>query len=261
MTNTLVMSAPNGARKTKQDHPRLPITINETIAAAIDAHQAGASILHAHVRDDDGQHSLDHGRYKDLLAGMAAACPGMPCQITTEAVGRYTPQQQLDCLLAVAPDFASLAIREITADGPDIMRDAATAATDLNIHLQYILYDLDDLVLLRRLYDDGVLQEKAPDILYVLGKYNPNFTSHPDELDPFLDQDLSFTHSWMVCAFGAMEYDVMAKAAQHGGHARIGFENNLFMKDGSLAADNAALITQFTGTHKPARHVDDVFNR
>ncbi len=258
------MAAPNGARKTKADHPRLPITIEETVEAAVDAYEAGAAILHAHVRDDAGGHSLDHHRYRDLLAAMAARCPDMPCQITTEAVGRYTPSEQLDCLIAVAPRFASLAIREVTLNGNDIMRQAAIAATELDIHLQYILYDLDDLALLRRLYDEGVLADKAPDILYVLGKYNPNFTSHPNELTPFLAQDLSFAHSWMVCAFGPMEYDVMVKAAQHGGHVRIGFENNLYLKDGTKANDTAALIRQFT-TQRDAEHsiindVSAVFN-
>ena len=76
MTKTLVMAAPNGARKTKADHPRLPITIEETVEAAVDAYEAGAAILHAHVRDDAGGHSLDHHRYRDLLAAMAARYAG-----------------------------------------------------------------------------------------------------------------------------------------------------------------------------------------
>ena len=60
---TIIMVAPNGARKVKTDHPAVPVTIDETIAAAKECHVAGASILHAHVRDDAGKHLLDVARY------------------------------------------------------------------------------------------------------------------------------------------------------------------------------------------------------
>ena len=63
----IVMAAPNGARKTKADHPNLPITIAETVAEAGRCFEAGASILHAHIRDDDGTHSLDSNTYDKLI--------------------------------------------------------------------------------------------------------------------------------------------------------------------------------------------------
>ena len=73
---TIIMAAPNGARKVKTDHPAVPVTIAETIATAKECHAAGASILHAHVRDDDGKHLLDAGRYRQLLDGLAAGSAG-----------------------------------------------------------------------------------------------------------------------------------------------------------------------------------------
>ena len=91
------MAAPNGARKVKTDHPAMPVNITETIAAAKECHAAGASILHAHVRDDDGKHLLDTGRYQTLLEGLRTEVPNMLVQITTEAVGIYT------CLLYTSP--------------------------------------------------------------------------------------------------------------------------------------------------------------
>ena len=113
---TIIMAAPNGARKVKTDHPQLPVSIDETIAAAKACHAEGASILHAHVRGDQDEHVLDIGRYKTLLAGLRSAVPDMLVQITTEAVGVYTPQQQYDVVFGVKPDFVSVGLREILAD-------------------------------------------------------------------------------------------------------------------------------------------------
>ena len=107
---TIIMAAPNGARKQKSDHPSLPVTIAETVATAKACYDAGASILHAHVRDEDGAHVLDAERYVSLLDAMRNAVPEMLVQITTEAVGRYSPQEQSDVVFAVKPDFVSVGL-------------------------------------------------------------------------------------------------------------------------------------------------------
>jgi len=251
----LIMAAPNGARKTRDDHPNLPITIDEVITNARACFETGAAMLHAHVRDENAAHVLDHGLYRELIDGMAREVPEMLCQITTEAVGIFSPQEQAACLLKVAPDYASVAIREITGDQGDkardfargALRDAAAAGT----HIQYILYDVADLELLRQLHENSMLPEKPVDVLYVLGKYNPGFVSSPDELDPFLKIDRGFIRSWMICAFGPSEYDSMIKAVDAGGHARVGFENNLLLKDGSTAPSTAALVAQLAASITP----------
>ena len=247
----LIMAAPNGARKSKQDHPALPVTVEEIVAEAKACQDAGAAMLHAHIRDDDGWHSLDHGRYRELLAAMAEELPDMPCQITTEQAGAYSPREQSDCLLAVIPEFASVSIIEITGDqsegasdfGCGVLRDASAAG----VHLQYILYGPDELALLRRLHDRDLLPAGPVDVLFVLGRYSADSRSHPDDLDPFLaaaEATGDMIRHWMVCAFGPMEYDAMAKAAGLGGQARVGFENNLQLRDGGIAPSNAALVGQ-----------------
>ena len=85
----LIMAAPNGARKTKDDHPNLPVTIDDVISEAAACHRAGAAMLHAHVRDDNARHSLDTGRYRELLSEMKSRLPDMLCQITTEQAGVF----------------------------------------------------------------------------------------------------------------------------------------------------------------------------
>ena len=63
-----IMVAPNGARKTKEDHPNLPITISEIVKEAVNCFHKGANAIHAHVRDKKGDHCLDVGLYRELLS-------------------------------------------------------------------------------------------------------------------------------------------------------------------------------------------------
>ena len=110
---SLIMVAPNGARRTKADHSALPMTIAETVVAAKACLEAGAGALHAHVRDLTGAHVLDAGLYRELLSEMRVAVPQMQVQITTEAVGKYTPEEQRELVYKVKPDAVSIAIREM----------------------------------------------------------------------------------------------------------------------------------------------------
>lgn len=114
-----LMVAPNGARLTKADHPQLPITIPEIVACAVACHAAGADGLHAHVRDSSGQHVLDAGLYGELLAELSHQARGLQVQITTEAVGRYRPDEQRKLVTALRPRMVSIALREIIAE-PDL---------------------------------------------------------------------------------------------------------------------------------------------
>ena len=107
----VIMVAPNGARKTRLDHASLPVSIEATVSEAAACHAAGASALHAHVRGSNDEHVLDAGLYRELIAEMTRRVPGMLIQITSEAVGIYTPQQQVDCIQAVIPQMVSMCLR------------------------------------------------------------------------------------------------------------------------------------------------------
>lgn len=252
----IIMAAPNGARKVKTDHPALPVTIAETIAEAKACHAAGASILHAHVRDNDGKHVLDAGLYRQLVDGLRHDVPDMLVQITTEAVGIYTPQQQFDLVFDLKPDFVSVGFREMIGDNGEaargLARDFYHQTYENGINVQHILYDVGDMHRFRAAKVAGLLPAASPHVLLVLGRYNVDFQSDPAEMKPFLDDGLADMASWSICAFGHREYDVMMAAIAHGGHCRVGFENNLYLKDGSLAASTAELVEQLAVNCRPA---------
>lgn len=256
----IIMAAPNGARKSKTDHHNLPITVNETVEEAKRCFDAGACILHAHIRDKNGKHSLDSHIYDRLINQMAISVPQMLVQITTESAGIFTPQQQAKCLLDVQPQFASVGVREITGDGDreslDFAADIYHRVSKQGTSIQHIVYSPDELAFLISLKQEKIIPEGNLHALLVLGRYNPGFVSDPAELDGFINPNLKQLNSWMLCAFGPSEYDSIKKAIEHGGHGRIGFENNIYLKDGSIAPNTASLIRQITDSQIVANSED-----
>ena len=235
-----IMVAPNGARRGKADHPALPLTTSEIVETARACKAAGADGLHLHVRDDQGAHSLDAGRYRETLDELTRAVPELRLQITTEAVGIYDVAQQLHCLEQVRPGWASIAVRE-TARDMDLAPRVYAACADMGCEVQHILYDTDDVALLKRWQAEGIVRPGQDSVLFVLGRYAVGQTSDPTELDPFLAA-LPDAPSWMLCAFGPQEHACLAHAAARGGNLRVGFENSLVGADGQPHPDNAASV-------------------
>ncbi len=232
----IVMAAPNGARKTHKDHPAIPVSVAETVAEAKACFEAGATVLHAHVRGENEEHVIDAGLYAELIGELNQQVPEMLVQITTEAVGIYAPQQQVDCVRTVVPDMASVALREMTSNyqQPGFAHDFYHWCADANVHVQHILYSVDDLQKFRQYKTDNIIPKSLNCVLFVLGRYAMDFQSSPEDLKPFLQQDLEDL-DWFTCAFGYQEQTSVLAGIEHGGHARIGFENNLYSADGKLA--------------------------
>jgi uncharacterized protein (DUF849 family) len=241
------MVAPNGARKNKDIHPELPITINEIVRTAIDCYKAGADAIHAHVRDEDGKHILDSGLYIELNSELSRALPKMKVQITTEAVGQYSPQEQRQLVKHVAPKAVSVALREMVSDNDiSAQREFYFSAYDAKIDLQHIIYTPEEMRQLADLIVKDIVPSKDLSILFVLGRYAKNQISSPDDILPFLAEfeasGLKEKAKFMVCAFGQNEQACLIAAAKQGSDCRIGFENNHFLSDGSLALDNAGQV-------------------
>lgn len=242
-----IMVAPNGARRGKEDHPMLPVTIAETVAVARACHAAGAGALHAHVRDADGAHLLDAGLYAELIAEMALAVPDMPVQITTEAVGRYTPSDQRDLLRQITPEGVSIGLIEMLGDDDKASaRRCYHRLAEAGVAVQHILYDASQVQWLAAEIAAGTIPQTDLSVIYVLGRYTKGQISAPDDLTPFLTMadQVGLTPDWGICAFGPTETACLTAAHNLGGKMRVGFENNLHMADGSIAADNAARVAE-----------------
>lgn len=235
--------APNGARRTKADHPRLPMSAAEIARDAAEALEAGAAMIHLHVRDAEGLHTLDVDLYREAVKAVRDAVgDDLVVQVTTEAVGRYTPDEQIAVIDALQPESVSIALREILPETGDERAVAALfermerAGT---LH-QIIIYEAGELSRLDTLASRGILPNGPLAVLAVLGRYFEAGATD-DEFTAFIDASVG-RHQWMMCAFGPRETEFMHRAASAGGHARVGFENNLWLQDASLAPSNAALV-------------------
>ena len=244
MGEFVVMCAPNGARRTRRDHPALPITPDELANSARAICDVGASMIHVHVRDEDGGHTLAVGRYRDAIAAIRGAVgEDLVVQVTTEACGLYARAEQMAMVRELKPEAVSVALGEI-CPGDDALEDAALFYAWLQsegVMAQHILYSAEDVRRFESLRCDGVIPDARPFVLFVLGRYASDLTGDVADLGDFAAAAADDT-TWAVCCFGATEQAAATAAAQGGGHIRVGFENNLLLPDGSVADDNAQLV-------------------
>ena len=248
----VLMVSPTGARRTKTDHPSLPMTADEIGRAGADAADAGANAIHLHVRDREGKHSLDAGAYRAAMEAIErdAGAGRLLIQSTSEAFGVYEPAQQIAAIRALRPAAVSVAIREVV---PDSEHEAPAAdffgwLEREQIGTQCIIYNVDELRYFYQLRRRGIIPGDRVTLMLVLGRYTTGAVSKPADLLPYLQAlDPAQPHRWMVCAFGENEAGCVLTAAALGGDMRVGFENNLQLADGAIAANPAALVAQAAG--------------
>lgn len=245
MNNTplLIAVAPNGARKLKTDHPQIPLNAEELSVTAKNCCAAGASMIHLHVRDENDRHSLSVDAYKEAIKEIQKAEPNIFIQVTSEAVGIYSAEQQFEMIHDLKPNAVSIGLREIR----DIEKHVITAhfnkMREANTFPQLILYNDFDFKMYSDWLKRKVIPGKAYPILLVIGKETPEGSFDNSVLRAEITDNLNAS-SWMICAFGPNEYPAGQLAANLGGHVRLGFENNFELSNGIIAKSNAELISQ-----------------
>ncbi|TIV67539.1 MAG: 3-keto-5-aminohexanoate cleavage protein, partial [Mesorhizobium sp.] len=166
----VIAVAPNGGRRTKADHPALPITPDELADVAAASLEAGAAMIHVHVRDSDGRHLLDADAYRAATAAIRASIgERLVLQITSEALGLYRPEEQMRVVLKAQPEAVSLALRELV---PDPTHEAAFASFLETLRVekvtpQIILYTPEEASYLAALAGRGLIPFDNLPVLYV----------------------------------------------------------------------------------------------
>lgn len=251
---TIILVAPNGARKTKKDHPNIPLTPEELGKEAKNCADAGAALYHLHIRDDDYKHSLDVARYEAAINQIKKyAGENIIIQCTTEQCGVYKPEDQIHMAKTLKPEAISVAIREIIPD-ESYLSKAADFLAWVEAHKimpQYILYSPQEVEYFASLVNKQIVPGKKHFVLFVMGKKNnPDPKADwavPHDLDKFLEAKQKFLSpdiTWAMCSFGGNENACALYCAENGGHPRIGFENNHLLANGETAESNAALVKQ-----------------
>ena len=239
----LVSVAPNGARRSRRDHPAIPLDADALALEAARCADAGARLFHLHVRTPDGAHSLAPELYREAIAAIRAAVGDrLIVQATTESCGMYDLAEQIAVVEALRPEAASLALREFLPDPAGERRFAEFIGwvEQAGILAQYILYSPAEALQLADLVDRGLVPG-APAVLFVLGRYADATAAAPTDLLAFVAA-WGARGPWSVCAFGPAELRVAAAAIALGGHVRVGFENNLLRVDGTPLSGNAEQV-------------------
>jgi uncharacterized protein (DUF849 family) len=244
----IISCAITGPVASKADNPALPVTPAEQIESTHQAFEAGATIVHLHVRDDHGRPTGDIDRFAQVLEGVRAHCPGMIVEFATGGRGERSPEP--DRLLALKPDLATLTPGsvnfpgEVFANAPAAIEHLAGTMLDTGIKPVLQVFDLAMLYNVRALADQGLLREPMQ-VQFVLGIPNA-LPARRQVLDFMISElrDLCPTAVWFATGVGRHQETVVEWALFLGGHIRTGLEVTLRIDRNRMAASNAELVAR-----------------
>ena len=231
---------------TKENNPAVPITISEQIESTHEAFEAGATIAHCHVRDDEGKPTSDPKRFEKLKEGLEKYCKGMIVQLSTG--GRSGAGQARGGMLPLKPDMASLSVgsnnfpTRVYENPPDLVDWLASEMLKYDVKPEIEAFDLSHIVQAAAMQKDGRL--KGP--LYVQFVMGVKNAMPADEriFDFYIEtlKRLSPDAKWCAAGIGPAQLTINEWAIAKGGHTRTGMEDNVRIDKNTLASSNAALV-------------------
>ncbi len=242
----IISVAITGSQPTKAQNPAVPVTSQEQIESTHAAYEAGAALVHIHVRDADGKPSSDAARFAEVQAGIRKHCPDIIVQHSTGGRGRDATER--GSCIALRPDMCSLATGSVNfatiiyENPPQLVEEMAKAMIENGVKPECELFDLAMLYNARSLLDKGLLKGPAH-VQFVLGI--PNALPAREKVLNFMIDELHDVlpgATWTAAGIGRLQLDVNHWALQRGGHARTGLEDNIYFEKGRLAASNAELV-------------------
>lgn len=265
MSPTILTCAVIGAFTTREHHPQAPITPEEIATAAIEAAEAGAAMVHIHVRDPDtGLNSTDLGLYREVVERIRASDTDVLINLTTGPGGRLLPSKEnpmiadpsstittavkrTEHVAALKPDVCSLDLNTMwfgtaaVINVPDSVREMAQIIRESGVKPELEVFDSGDIRLASDLLAEGVL-EAPPFFQIVLGvKYG--FAMNPETMF-YARSQLPAGSNWAAFGISRMSFPMVAQSWLLGGHCRVGMEDGVYLSRGVLAPNNAALVTK-----------------
>ncbi|RJL21296.1 3-keto-5-aminohexanoate cleavage protein [Paracoccus siganidrum] len=246
-TPCIICVAITGSLPTKANNPAVPITIAEQIESTQEAFEAGATIAHCHVRDDEGRPTSDPDRFARLKEGLEKHCPGMIVQLSTG--GRSGAGRERGGMLGLAPDMASLSVgsnnfpTRVYESPPDLVDWLASEMLTHGVKPEIEAFDLSHILKAHQMWQAGQIEDR-PYVQFVMGVKN----AMPADREVF-DYYVKTVHRlfgedapWCAAGIGPNQIVLNDWAISAGGHARTGLEDNVRLDRDTLAASNAALV-------------------
>jgi uncharacterized protein (DUF849 family) len=245
-TPVIITVAITGAVPRKKDNPAVPVTPEEQVESTHEAFEAGASLVHVHVRNPDESPGSDPDLYRKVQEGVRKHCPGMIVQFSTGGRGRE--QSVRGAMLHLKPDMASLATGSVNfptgiyENPPDFVESLARAMQQYGVKPEIECFDVSMIYGAASLVKKGIVPER-PHVQFVLGVPNALPARRPvfDFMRGEVAQVLPGA-TWVAAGVGRHQWEVNQWCLEAGGHCRTGLEDNLRIEADRLAASNAELV-------------------
>lgn len=245
MEKLIISAAICGAEVTKEQNPAVPYTVEEIVREAKSAYDAGASVIHLHVRWDDGTPTQDKGRFQECVDAILKECPDVIIQPSTGGAVGMTDLERLQSTdIVPAPEFATLDCGTCNFGGDEIFINTDNTVMNFAKIMQErgIKPELE-------VFDKGMI-----DIALKADK--KGLLNHPLHFDFVLGVQMSATvrdlvfmagsipagSTWTATGLGKNAWIIAAATICMGGHVRVGFEDNLYLEKGVLAKSNGEMV-------------------
>lgn len=246
----IITVAITGALPRKKDNPAVPVTPDEQIESTHEAYDAGAALVHIHVRGPDETPSSEPDLYGRVQEGVRKHCPGMIVQFSTGGRGRE--QSARGAMLHLKPDMASLATGSVNfpttiyENPPDFVEGLAKTMLEKGIKPEIEVFDLAMLYNAANLVKKGLLRN-PPHVQFVMGI--PNAMPARRSIFDFLRSEIADVlpgATWVAAGIGRYQWEINQWCLETGGHCRTGLEDNTRFDQTRLAASNAELVKKIT---------------
>ncbi|MBR3053918.1 MAG: 3-keto-5-aminohexanoate cleavage protein [Firmicutes bacterium] len=234
-----------GAEVTKENNPAVPYTVEEIVREAKSAYDAGASLIHLHVRWDDGTPTQDKGRFQECVDAIRAVCPDVIIQPSTGgAVGMTDLERLQSTEIIPTPEMATLDCGTCNFGGDEIF-----------INTDNTIYNFGDIMKERGIKPECEVFDKGM-IDIALKAAKKGHIDYPIHFDFVLGVQMTATVrdlvymatsvpegcTWTATGIGKTCWDIVAATIALGGHVRVGFEDNVYMSKGVLAKSNGEMV-------------------
>lgn len=245
MDKLIITACICGAEVTKEHNPAVPYTVKEIANEAYGAYKAGASIIHLHVRYDDGTPTQDVERFRECFEAIRAKCPDVIIQPSTGGAVGMSNDERLQPI-TLMPEMATLDCGTCNFGGDDIFVNTENMIKDFGekmiargIKPEVEVFDKGMIDMANRLCKKGYI--KAPmHFDFVMG-VNGGISGEPRDLI-FMKESIPQGSTWTVAGVGRYEFPMAVMGILMGGHVRVGFEDNVYLSKGVLAKSNAELV-------------------
>lgn len=246
MSKLIITAAICGAEVTKEGNPAVPYTVSEIVREAKSAYDAGASVIHLHVRWDDGTPTQDRGRFQECVDAIYEVCPDVIIQVSTGGAVGMSDEERLQPLgITPRPEFATLDCgtcnfgeNDIFVNKDDTIINFARTMQEMGVKPEMECFDKGMLDIALKTAGKAGYLDMPMHFDFVLGV---QMSAQVRDLSYCVDS-LPPGCTWTGCAIGKHQFRIAAASILMGGHVRVGFEDNLYIEKGVLAKSNGEQV-------------------